>query len=186
MPIQQVMIDPISTQLQEQVIDTTNHYIQSASEYYKKSFSSIPVLFDLTGRAAGMYRVKAGQRVIRYNPYVFSKYFENNLSETVPHEVAHYVTDILHGLRKTRPHGSEWKSVMQVFGVAANRTADYDLTGVPRREHRMFTYHCGCQHYELTSRRHNKILKGAGHYMCRDCGNKLLFVCNSINNKAQG
>ena len=136
----------------------------------------IPVLFDLTGKSAGMYRVKAGQRVIRYNPYVFAKYFDDNFSETIPHEVAHYVTDILNGLRSIKPHGAEWKSVMQVFGVAANRTANYDLTGLPVRNFQSFVYHCGCQNYELTSRRHNKILKGTGHYMCRECGGKLLFV----------
>jgi len=172
------LIQPISPALQQQVIKETNHFIKSAEDYYSRSFSEIPVLFDLTGKAAGMYRVKAGQRVIRYNPYVFSKYFDDNFSETIPHEVAHYVTDALFGLKKIRPHGREWKSVMQVFGVAANRTANYDLSGLPVRNYRKFVYHCGCQNYELTSRRHNKILRGSGHYLCRDCGGKLLFVKN--------
>lgn len=171
-------IEPISPALQEQVINKTNYFLKSATDYYNRAFSEIPVLFDLTGKAAGMYRVKAGQRVIRYNPYVFAKYYDDNFSETIPHEVAHYVTDVLFGLNKIRPHGSEWKSVMQVFGVAANRTANYDLSDLPKRQHRKFIYHCGCQNFELTSRRHNKILRGTGHYMCRDCGGKLLFVKN--------
>ncbi len=67
---------------------------------------------------------------------------------------------------------------MQVFGVAANRTANYDLSGLPVRHYQKFVYHCGCQNYELTSRRHNKILRGSGHYLCRNCGGKLLFVKN--------
>ena len=169
-------IQPISVALQELVTKETNHFIKSAADYFNRSFNEIPVLFDLTGRAAGMYRIKAGQRVIRYNPYVFAKYYDDNFKETIPHEVAHYVTDILFGLRKIRPHGAEWKSVMQVFGVAANRTASYDLSGLPVRNYQKFVYHCGCQNFELTSRRHNKILRGTGHYMCRDCGSKLLFV----------
>ena len=172
------LIQPISPALQQQVIKETNHFVKSAEDYYSHILPEIPVLFDLTGKAAGMYRVKAGQRVIRYNPYVFSKYFDDNFSETIPHEVAHYVTDILFGLKKIRPHGNEWKSVMQVFGVAANRTANYDLSGLPVRHYQKFVYHCGCQNYELTSRRHNKILRGSGHYLCRDCGGKLLFVKN--------
>ena len=171
-------IQPISTSLQERVIQHTRHFIQSAAEYYQREFKEIPVIFDLSGKAAGMYRVKAGQRVIRYNPYVFAKYFDDNFNETIPHEVAHYVTDVLYGLRKIRPHGNEWKSVMQVFGVKANRTANYDLNGLPTRNFQKFVYHCGCQNYELTSRRHNKILRGTGHYMCRECGGKLLFVKN--------
>lgn len=100
-------IQPISPALQEQVIAKTNHFIKNAANYYEQSFKEIPVLFDLTGKAAGMYRVKAGQRVIRYNPYVFAKYFDDNFAETIPHEVAHYITDILYGLKTIRPHGNE-------------------------------------------------------------------------------
>ncbi|MCW8900782.1 MAG: SprT-like domain-containing protein [Gammaproteobacteria bacterium] len=175
---QNLSIQPISVALQEQVIRETNHLIKSAGDYFNRSFNEIPVLFDLSGKAAGMYRVKAGQRVIRYNPYIFSKYYDDNFSETIPHEVAHYVTDVLYGLRKIRPHGIEWKSVMQIFGVAPSRTASYDLSGLPVRNFQKHLYHCGCQNYELTSRRHNKILRGTGHYLCRDCGGKLLFVKN--------
>ncbi len=178
MPAKHNLFQPISLALQEQVITETNHFIKSAEDYYSHRLPEIPVLFDLTGKAAGMYRVKAGQRVIRYNPYVFSKYYDDNFSETIPHEVAHYVTDVLFNLKRIRPHGNEWKSVMQVFGVAANRTANYDLSGLPVRHYQKFVYHCGCQNYELTSRRHNKILRGNGHYFCRDCGGKLLFVKN--------
>ena len=176
---QDTQIKPISVALQEQVTHETYHLFKSASNHYNQPFAEIPVLFDLTGKAAGMYRVKAGQRVIRYNPYVFAKYYDDNFKETIPHEVAHYVTDVLYGLRSIRPHGNEWKAVMQVFGVAANRTANYDLTGLPVRNFQTYDYHCGCQNYELTSRRHNKILRGMGQYMCRDCGGKLLFVKNN-------
>ena len=178
MPDRNFSIVPISENLQQRVIEQTNYFLNIASDYYSHTFSKIPVLFDLKGRAAGMYRVRYGQRVIRYNPYIFAKYFDDNFSETIPHEVAHYVTDILYGLKTIRPHGSEWKSVMQVFGVAANRTANYDLTGLPVRNHKKFVYHCGCQNYELTTRRHNKILRGQGEYVCRYCGGKLLFVKN--------
>lgn len=171
-------IQPISPAQQQQVINESNHFLKTAGDYYNRRFPEIPVLFDLTGKAAGMYRVKAGQRVIRYNPFIFSKYYDDNFNETIPHEVAHYVTDVLFGLRKIRPHGSEWKSVMQVFGVAANRTASYDLANLPVRKFKKYVYNCGCQNYELTSRRHNKILRGTGHYLCRDCGGKLLFVKN--------
>lgn len=173
---QTIDIAPISSALQQRVIKKTHSLFITASEYFQHSFPAIPVLFDLSGKAAGMYRVKAGQRVIRYNPYVFSKYFDDNFKETIPHEVAHYITDEMFGLRNIRPHGDEWKSVMSIFGVAANRTANYDLTGLPVRNFKKFIYSCGCQNFELTSRRHNKILRGAGSYMCQDCGSKLVFV----------
>lgn len=174
-------IKPICNDQEQQVISETNHFLKIAADYYSRSFSEIPVLFDLKGRAAGMYRVRMEQRAIRYNPYVFAKYFNDNFSETIPHEVAHYVTDILYGLKSIRPHGNEWKSVMEVFGVAANRTANYDLTGLPVRQYQKFTYHCGCQNFELTTRRHNKILRGTGQYLCRDCGGKLTFLEKQVS-----
>lgn len=182
MPAKQNFIPPISPEQQQQVVIQTNSLIQQAADHFRKDMSELPVLFDLTGKAAGMYRVKAGQRVIRYNPYIFAKYFDDNFNETIPHEVAHYVTDVLFGLRNIRPHGKEWKAVMQIFGVAANRTARYDLSGTPQRTFQTFIYHCGCQNFELTTRRHNKVARGKGHYQCRDCGGKLVFVKNSEKN----
>lgn len=171
-----IKIAPIPENLQLQVIQQTHYFINTAAEHYQRAICDIPVLFDLKGRAAGMYRVRSGQRVIRYNPYIFAKYYDENLSETVPHEVAHYVTDVLYGLKSIRPHGSEWKSVMQLFGVTANRTANYDLAGLPKRTHKLFNYSCGCRTFELTSRRHNKVLRGTGQYQCRDCGEKLSYI----------
>lgn len=176
MPAKKNFIPPISPAQQQQVIKQTGYFIKTAEEYFQQALNEIPVLFDLSGKAAGMYRVKAGQRVIRYNPYIFAKYFDDNFSETIPHEVAHYVTDVLYGLGNIKPHGSEWKSVMQVFGVAPTRTASYDLSGLPVRNFQKYMYRCGCQNYELTSRRHNKIVRGKGHYLCRDCGGKLIYV----------
>ena len=174
-------IKPISIDLQQQVISETHHFLKRAEDHFARSFVKIPVLFDLKGRAAGMYRVRAGQRVIRYNPYVFAKYFDDNVKQTIPHEVAHYVSDMLYGLKNIRPHGNEWKSVMNVFGVAANRTANYDLSGLPVRQYQKFIYHCGCQSFELTTRRHNKILRGTGQYLCRDCGGKLTLKQEQVS-----
>ncbi|HHO60023.1 MAG TPA: metallopeptidase (SprT family), partial [Thiotrichales bacterium] len=101
-------VDPINPQQQAIVVEKTRRYIQQAGEIYGKKFQPIDVRFDLCGRNAGMYRVQGRQRWIRYNPYIFSRYFDDNLNTTVPHEVAHYITDCLYGLRKIRPHGIEW------------------------------------------------------------------------------
>ena len=161
---------------QEHVIEQTRHYIQQASDYFQQPFPDLPVLFDLRGKAAGMYRVRYSQRVIRYNSFIFARFFKDNVQQTIPHEVAHYISDQLYGLRNIRPHGKEWKAIMTFFGVEANRTANYDLSGLPVRRYNTFLYQCACQNYELTSRRHNKVLRGQGHYLCRECGGKLLFV----------
>jgi len=172
-------IEPIQQQQQQQVCAVTLDFIQRASRYYDRQFKAIPVLFDLTGRAAGMYCVKAGKKYIRYNPYLFSKYYNDSLSDTIPHEVAHYISDELYGLRSIRPHGAEWKSVMQLFGVAAKATGNYDLSGIPTRQHKRINYYCGCDTYQFTTKRHNQVIRGIANYACRKCGEVLVILPDS-------
>lgn len=167
---------PIDMQQRRQVCLATESCLQRAGEHYRREFAAIPVLFDLRGRAAGMYRVRGGQRCIRYNPYIFARYFETGLRETVPHEVAHYVTDLLHGLQRVRPHGVEWQSVMQALGAEPRATGDYDLSGIPVRRQRRFSYRCSCRTHQLTTRRHNRVHRGEAAFLCRHCGTALVFA----------
>jgi SprT protein len=167
------LIDPIKPEQQQQVLALTRHYIQRAGAIYHQSFASIPVRFNLKGRAAGMYRVKRGQREIRYNPYLFAKYYDDNLATTIPHEVAHYITDVIYGLSRIRPHGEEWRQVMQLFGADASRTCRYDLEGIPVRHTQRHPYRCGCEVYNLSTQRHRRIQSGRTRYFCRNCGTEL-------------
>ena len=124
-----MLVEPIDAGQQQAVRLATESCLRRAGGLCRRDFASIPVSFDLTGRSAGMYRVRNGRRSIRYNAYLFAKYFEDNLAVTVPHEVAHYVTDMLHGLHRVRPHGKEWQGIMRALGGAPAR-----LTGhSPRR-----------------------------------------------------
>jgi SprT protein len=169
-------VAPIDLQQQERVLEQTLHYIKRAGEIFGRRFAEIPVLFDLRGRTAGMYRVKHKQRQIRYNPHVFAKYLEDNLNVTVPHEVAHYVIDCLYGLRKVRPHGAEWKAVMGEFGADASRTCRYDFSGIPVKSEKRYDYHCSCKTHQLTTRRHNKVAKKRIYYVCKSCGGNLTYI----------
>jgi len=171
-----MLIQPINKTQQQLVCSATSHLLQTASKLYKTDFSTIPVNFDLKGRAAGMYRTYNSQRSIRYNPYLFAKYFDDNLTTTVPHEVAHYVTDVLFGLKNIKPHGNEWRDVMQDFGVKPEVTGKYDLTGVPVRRQKRFDYQCDCTKHKLSSVRHNKIQRGKARYYCRHCGHAITVV----------
>ena len=171
-----MIIQPLDEQQQEQVRRATMACLQQAEQMFQFALEAVAVTFDLTGSAAGMYRVRRGERAIRYNPYIFAKYFENNLAATVPHEVAHYVTDRLYGLRNIRPHGVEWKTVMRSLGAEPRVTARYDLTGVPVRRQRRFSYRCECSTHRLSTCRHNKIQRGQSSYRCRRCGSAIIFA----------
>jgi SprT protein len=167
------LIEPIGAAQRERVCRRTETCIDRAGRAYGRRFAPIPVHFDLKGRAAGMYRVDAGARRIRYNPYLFAKYFEDNLAVTVPHEVAHYVVDMLYGLRRVRAHGPEWREVMAVLGANPRVTCDYDLDGVPQRRQRRHPYACDCRRHLITTRRRNAIERKKARYQCKYCGTPL-------------
>lgn len=172
-PENNALIEPINFQCQQQVRIATGDVIRRARRIYSHDLPMIPVQFDLKGRAAGMYRVHGKNRVIRYNPYLFAKYFDDNINTTVPHEVAHYVVDVLYGAHRVRPHGTEWQQVMLALGVEPSVTGNYDLSGVPvRRQHR-HSYQCACSVHQISTARHNKIQHGKARYYCRNCKSQL-------------
>ena len=163
------MIEPITDLQMRQVEVATERCVEKASQLYGQRFDAITVHFDLKGKCAGMYQVKGRNRRIRYNPWLFAKYFEDSISDTVTHEVAHYVVDCLYGLRRVKPHGVEWKSVMVELGAEPKATGSYDLTGIPVRQYTKFAYKCACRTHQLTSLRHKKILYKRAQYRCQYC-----------------
>jgi SprT protein len=154
----------------------TANFICQAESIFDRRFDRPPVLFDLRGRAAGMFKVVGRKRCIRYNPWIFGKYFEENINDTVPHEVAHFIVHEVYGRRSVKPHGQQWQALMASFGADAGVTFDLDLEGIPQRRQRTHPYHCGCRLHELSSTRHNRIVRGAGSYHCRYCDGQLLYA----------
>jgi len=169
--------ESIDTSQQTQVRQATQDCVVRAAGLFERKFVVPPVQFDLTGRAAGQYRVLRGEVAIRYNPYIFARYFDDNLNETVPHEVAHFVVDQLWGLRRVRAHGREWQSVMRALEAEPRATVRYDLTGLPVRRQRRFAYRCDCRTHELSTCRHNRVQRGEARYHCRQCGQSLVIDC---------
>lgn len=169
-------VSPIESRQKGQVVAAVLDCLSQGERLFQRRFDRIPVVFDLTGRAAGMYISDARGARIRFNPYIFAKYFQDNLKNTVPHEVAHYLSDSIYGLKNIKPHGPEWRQIMHKLGVRPARTCQYDLAGVPVRHYRRYSYRCACTTHMLTSRRHNKIIQGRMSYSCRKCGDFLRQV----------
>lgn len=156
-----------------EVVAATADWLRRARALYRHPLPDIPVRFDLFGRSAGMYRIRGRQREIRYNPVIFATWYDQNLADTVPHEVAHYVVEMLHG-RRVRPHGTEWRRVMTDFGIVDARcTHDLDLGDLPVRRERRFRYRCACREHQLSATRHHRVLRGQSRYHCRACSGPL-------------
>jgi SprT protein len=169
-------IAPIDSTQQIEVVAATARYRALASDLFGHQFVEIPVRFDLKGLSSGMFRVSRDDQEIRYNPWIFAKYYADCLASTVPHEVAHYVVHQTHGLSNVRPHGVEWKAVMNAFGADASVRSNYNLDGIPLRQMTRFSYECRCDSHKLGRRRHQNIRSGRYSYRCRRCGDTLVEV----------
>lgn len=130
------------------------------------------IRFDLRGQSAGQARIDAaGKGMIRFNPWLLLRHSQDFIEQTVPHETAHWLVFCLFGT-KARPHGPEWRHLMEMFGADPQRCHNYDLEGVPRRQVSEYPYFCDCMDHRLSAIRHNRARKGQ-RYLCRRCGTAL-------------
>ena len=69
---------------------------------------------------------------MRLNPWLLLRHGEEFIDQTVPHEIAHWLIFCLYG-REARPHGAQWRQLMELFGAEPRRCHDYDLKEIPQR-----------------------------------------------------
>jgi len=150
---------------------------ECSSLLWGKSFvrpNSVRVVFDLRGQVAGMARtnLQTGQCIMRVNEVLARENEAEYLQQTVPHEYAHFVTNL------TRPgeraHGRLWQHVMRALGVEPRRCHSYDTANAEVRRTRKFIYTCACNRdFPLGIVRHRKIGRGAV-YRCTRCRSPLI------------
>ena len=136
-----------------------------------------------------------GYRKVEFNSVLLMENLDDFLGQTVPHEVAHCVDDLLDArtrwmkgaLRRwdyTRPHGKSWARVMGWFGCPATRCHSYDTSNIQTGRKR-FEYACDCRTYHFGVVRHNRsqrdVRAGAkkAYYTCRLCGGGLTYTGNT-------
>ncbi|MCP4466234.1 MAG: hypothetical protein GY813_05735, partial [Halieaceae bacterium] len=96
--------------------------------------------------------------------------------ERVPREVARSRGPATHPRHGTKPHGPEWRDLMQRFGADSAVTFDLDLEGVPQRKQSTYRYHCGCQLHDVSATRHNRMKRGRVNYHCVICDGRLVSL----------
>ena len=164
----------MSLVLQQQAISRVDELAAVAATHYRMKRPQIDVRFDLKGLAAGEARLSpTGVGQIRFNTRLLVENSEDFLLRTVPHEVAHIVAYRLHG-STIKPHGPEWKAVMELFGAEASRCHSYDTSASQIRRLKRFSYRCDCRVHQLTSIRHNRAKRGQ-QYICKACHQVLTF-----------
>lgn len=169
---------PLDTAQQQAIRDAVQAFYRKAGPHYGVNPAPPVVRFDLRGRAAGQWRVLRGEEALRFNAHLFAMDWARQFPDTVAHEVAHSIVYRRFGLGRDRrrPHGPEWREVMQWLGFEPRVTHDSDLRGVPVRRTRRYAYRCSCQVYALGARRHRSAQSGERIYYCRRCGQTLVYA----------
>jgi SprT protein len=187
-----MLVQPINEVLKQKIIVEVQRYVDIAATLYHMTFEPVDVLFDIKGRAAGIYHssnrafksfmpyLMRKRCYIRFNPWLFAKYPDDSWTNTIPHEVAHYISDCRYGLNNIKPHGVEWCQIMRDFGANPIVRGDYSLDGIPVRRLRRYVYRCACRHVELTSIRHRRVQGGGQQYRCRHCSDSLVFCGSEV------
>lgn len=156
----------ITSHLKDRVLQCLDDFLGVAEAKLQITIPKPTVCFNQRGKIAGSARLQVNQ--IRLNPTLLTDNPDRFCQEVIPHELAHLIVYQLYG--RARPHGKEWKSVMEsVFKLPAQTRHDMDVSKVSGKT---FSYRCQCGPVVLSVRRHNKVLRGQ-QYQCRACKKSL-------------
>lgn len=143
-----------------------------AAKHFDCSGDTVPVRFTLRGLAAGQWRLRNGSESLHFNERLFAAAPEQHMPDTVAHEVAHSVVYRCFG-RGLRPHGREWRMVMEKLGCRAQVTHRTPPEILARTLNRHL-YRCRCRIHALGPRQHKHAIHGRRSYQCRVCGDRLV------------
>ncbi|MDW6093915.1 SprT family zinc-dependent metalloprotease [Vibrio rhizosphaerae] len=162
-------LSSVPAELHRQIDARIQSCIEQASHYFHHPFPQPTLSYRLRGKAAG--KAYCHRWEIRLNPVLLLENQCEFLQQVIPHEIAHLLVHHLYG--RVRPHGSEWQSVMkQVFGLPPLTTHQFDTRSVAGET---FTYHCQCQQFSLSVRRHRKVQRQQVIYRCTRCDQPLIY-----------
>jgi len=159
----------------EKITSECRRYLAIANDELLPPDRKIPVgtvkiKFTKKGRAAATATtlIQLGLFELNFNPVLCGENFEDAITQTVPHEVAHIVAN--HKYRKQCGHGPLWKGVMRAFGKAPERFHTYDtLNAMPKGQlaHKVV---CGCgKDFTLTQRVVQRSTDGSSRFLTRHC-----------------
>jgi predicted SprT family Zn-dependent metalloprotease len=152
----------------KEISDRIDWCLEIAEEAFPRSepYEKPTVKFDLRGRTAG----QAYEDEIRLNVELLNEFYDEMLTQILPHEVAHCV--VARKWPYARAHGYQWAWVMEAFGLPPNRT--HAMPTKPARVHKRYEVYCtGCNKTFMVTMRTLKKLSG---YRCNRCNSSLHVV----------
>lgn len=159
----------VSTEIRQRVNQKIEQCIEVAKNAYRLSEVRFPkVGYRLTGTSAGRAHYITWE--VEFNAALLTENVDEFIETTVPHEIAHLITDLVYPEahsraygKKRSPHGAEWRSVMRTLGVAnPQRCHTFDVASVSNRKPRTeyLCVACGKQ-YMLSAKMIGMIMGGS-------------------------
>ena len=178
----------LTIETKDKIQKRVNDLTQKANQIWNRTFNAPKIFFDVVGTRGGYQKGNE----IHFNPGLLIDNLEHFIHQTVGHEFAHYLQDILYpdfNLRRhvgyrngkplyrraMRPHGNEWKHIMYRLGLTPDRCHSYDTTNVKARHFTKYNVYCLCATpHQVTLKLVNKMKKGRT-YTCRKCKHQIAF-----------
>ena len=161
----------VSSQIEAIVKDTLQSYVDMAREQYPHIKVSMPTIkYSVRGQVAG--KAYPTLNLVDFNAVLLTENLESFKTRTIPHELAHIIARQLGG----KGHDRIWKNIMIGFGCEASRCHNYDVSNAQVRNVKRYEYKCACSTHQVTSIRHNKMVKKGVVYTCVKCGTKITLV----------
>lgn len=167
--------------MRKEIYDKLKTKFKELREITKNKFNiDVPVFYvkdDIKShRVFGQIRTDYRNKkyTMRLNKTLLEEQTDLYINNTVVHEFAHLVTDLVYG-RYVNSHGKEWKKVATELGLK-NPKATSSLYSLRNRVEK-YVYVCDCKNREhfLTKARHSKILKKRESYSCTICNQDLRY-----------
>jgi SprT protein len=163
---------PIDEADKQAIIDTCRQYMNRANAMYSMSMPMPEIVFQRAGTAAGTARVC--HNIIDINPVLASENFDDILTRTAPHEVAHIVQYQRFGVRSLKAlggHGKEWQGIMRDFGLEPSRYHSMSVANSGRGRNNPHMWSCKCQVHQT---------KKDGEYLCQKCNTRLTLITDAL------
>lgn len=180
----------ISFELKQRIANEVQRYIEIANNIYKPASPLMmpTISYKLRSKSnAGMAHTPKWR--LRFNPLFLERNVEHFIARTVPHEVAHLVTDKLFYMKHGKyprghgmVHGAGWRSVMRTFGVPHHeitRCHSYNSEEIkqilgPSHDRRRNLFSCpSCgKETKFGDAVHKRIMQGF-HYFTRCCKQRI-------------
>ena len=165
-----------STNLIARTEDKTLEVCAWAETRYGRLFEVPELRFDLRGLTAGL--AYPARNLIRFNLNLLKANPQDFISETVPHEVAHLLSWTING-PEAKPHGPEWKAIMNDMGLNPEVCHTYPATRARARGRiqKVFFYACACagRRYTFTAIQHKRSAAGV-NYRCTNCKAPVRYI----------